>query len=144
MNKIQLLADIESKVLKVVATKEEADEVKNAVGVKMYITHIMEQNGESVSGRNIGWYTIDEGTAEEQALFRDKVTPKNVARDAVIAYLDGLTPATFIRHTLGAINEENLSARASVVVNNGDGTGTEKQIFMFKNAGKSIEHVVLT
>lgn len=144
MNKTQLLADIESKVLKVVATKEEADEVKNTVGVKMYVTHIMEQNGESVSGRNIGWYTIDEGTAQEKAFLRDAVNPKNVARDAVITYLDGLSPTPYIRSTNVVVNEENLSATAQVVKDNGDGTATEKRVFVFKNGAKPIEHVELT
>lgn len=144
MNKSELLADIQAKSLKVVSTIEEADAAKNAAGVKMYMTHVMEQRGDVVQGRNIGWYTLDEGTAQEQAFYRDQVVAKNNARDAVIAYMKTLSPATYIRFSVLEVNEEIRSARVAVVKDNKDGTATEKHVFVFKNGTNPITHVELT
>lgn len=144
MNKAELLADIESKALKVVSTTEEVDAIKNAANVKQYLTNVMEQNGDSVRGRNIGWYTIDEGSAQEQAFYRDVVVPKSVARDAVVAYLKTKSPTPYIRFTIESVNEEQKSAFASVVKDNGDGTATEKRIMVFKNGAQPVNHVELT
>ena len=62
MNKQELLDSLETKTLKVVKTTEQADAEKNEANVKSYITHVMEETPQGVKGRNIGWYTIDEGT----------------------------------------------------------------------------------
>lgn len=140
-----ILADIEGKVLKVVSTVEETDVTKNEAGVRMYMTHVMEQSGETVSGRNIGWYTINEGEANEEAFYRDLVKPKNTIRDVIFDYLKALTPTTFIRFTLESVNEETKSAYARVVVKNQDGvTASEKRILVFKNAGVPMTHIELT
>lgn len=144
MTKQELLDEITSKALKVVNTFEEPDDTKNAAGVKMYITHVMEQNGTQVKGRNIGWYTIDEGTAQEAAFYRDTVNTKNVARDAVITYLTSkVTDGTFVRFSLKSVDEDDRSARATAVKSNGDGTASEVNLFVYKNGNDPIQHLEL-
>lgn len=145
MKKTEILADIESKVLKVISTTEDTeDTAKQNAGVRSYVTNVMEQKGDTIHARNIGWYTIDEDGAEEVALYRDILVPKNKARDAVISYLESKSPAPYIRFRNVEVDEENLSATAEVIKDNGDGTATEKRVFIFKNGAKAIEHVELT
>ena len=140
MTKADILADIEAKSLKVVAVAEEPDAVKNAAGVKQYIANVLEQNGGVVQGRNIAFYVVDEGGAGEAAYFRDVVTPKSVARDAVQTYLNGLAPVTYIRTELGTVNEEQKSALANAYKDNGDGTCKKVQLLVFKNGAQAIQH----
>lgn len=140
MTKAQILADIEAKSLKVVAVEEELDAVKNAAGIKQYIANVLEQSGDRVSGRNVAFYIIDEGGAGEAAYYRDVVTPKNVARNAVQTYLNGLVPATYIRTELGLVNEEQKSATASAYKDNGDGTCKKVELLVFKNGSNPIAH----
>lgn len=140
MNKAELLADITSKVLKIVDTIEEPDERKNAVNVKSYLTSVMEQSGDTARGRNIGWYTIDEGLPTEEAFYRDMVVSKNVAEAQIRTYLKSLVPSSFIRFTLESVNEEQKSAYASAVKDNNDGTCTEVRLFIYKNKDVPITH----
>ena len=144
MTKAELLTDIEAKSLKVVAVTEEPDAVKNSAGIKQYIANVLEQDGEKVAGRNIGFYVVDEGEPTETAYVRDIVRPKNQARDAVQTYLNGLVPATYIRVSLSSVDEEQKSARATALKDNGDGTCKEVQLFVFKNGTNPIEHREIT
>ena len=144
MNKTELLADITAKALKVIDTIEEVDSVKNSAGVKSYLTNVMEQNGETITGRNIGWYTIDEGQPSEQAFYRDEPKAKKDFTDKFNNYLKGLLPETYIRYTLQSTNENDKSAKALVIKDNKDGTATEKTIFIYKNGANPIQHIELT
>lgn len=140
MTKAEILADIEAKSIKVVAVAEEPDAVKNEAGIKQYIANVLEQKGDVVQGRNIAFYVVDEGLAGEVAYFRDVVTPKNVARDAVQTYLNNLVPATYIRAELASVDEAQKSARASAYKDNGDGTCKKVELLVFKNGSNPIQH----
>ena len=141
MNKAELLADIEAKSLKVVAILEEQDAVKNGANVRSYIANVMEQNGDRVQGRNIGFYTIDEGTPDEVAYYRDQVTPKSVARTLVEDYMESLRPATFLWYRIDSVDEEQKVARVSVIDSS---DMTEKTIVVYKVGAQPITHAVLT
>lgn len=144
MDKTELLADITAKSLKVVSTTEEIDVAKNNAGVRSYITNVIEQNGERVTGRNIGWYTIDEGTANEKAFYRDQIVPKSVARDLIDTYMVTISPSPYIRYEIKSVNEENRSAEVSVIKDVGGGSATKLDILVYKNGGNPITHVELT
>jgi hypothetical protein len=145
MNKTELLADIETKVLKVVKTTEESDVDKNAANVKSYVTNVMEQDGETVKGRNIGWYTIDEGQPTEAAFYRDIVTVKKDFHTKFTNYLNGLVPATYIRAKLDDVDEVDRSGHGTVVKDNGNGTATEVKVFLYRDSvAKEQTHIELT
>lgn len=112
MLKTELLADIEAKVLKIVSTVEEPDAQKNAVGIKSYMTNVMEQTGKTARGRNIGWYTVDEGLPTEQAFYRDELGRKNDFQTRADNYLSGLVPATFLKATSFEVDEDSKTATA--------------------------------
>lgn len=143
MNKSQLLADLTSKVLKVVNTTEEVDEVKAQAGIKSYITNVMEQAGGSVRARNIGWYTINEGQAGEEAFYRDEVSIKKDFSTRADTYLAGLVPATFLKAVAIEVDEVSKTAKAFVVRLNADDTVSEETIFVYKPAGSPITHKVI-
>lgn len=143
MNKTQLLADLTSKVLKVVQTTEEIDSVKNTAGIRQYVTNVMEQAGENVQGRNIGWYTINEGEATEEAFYRDIVTTKKDFSTKVENYLAGLVPATFLTAVIADVSEIRKTAKAYVVKINADDTVSEQAIFVYKLGATPITHKVI-
>jgi len=137
MNKTELIADIAAKGLRVIATQQQSDPVKEAAGVNSYITNVLEQNGDRVTARNIGWYVMDEGLPEEVAWYRDQPNPKNEARDAIEAHLDGI--ADIIRYRLETVNEEEQYAFATVWKDNGDTTATESRVFIWKDEAQPIK-----
>ena len=143
MLKTELLADIEAKVLKIVSTVEEPDAQKNAVGIKSYMTNVMEQTGKTARGRNIGWYTVDEGLPTEQAFYRDELGRKNDFQTRADNYLSGLVPATFLKATSFEVDEDSKTAKANVVEPNVDGTVSEKVIFVYKPQGNPLTHKVI-
>lgn len=143
MNKTQLLADLTAKVLKVVNTIEEVDDVKAQAGIKSYITNVMEQAGGSVRARNIGWYTINEGQASEEAFYRDEIIAKKYFSTKVDTYLAGLVPATYLTAITTEVNEAMKTAKAYVVLLNADDTVSEHIIFVYKPAGTPITHKVI-
>jgi len=138
MTKAELLADIDAKVLKTVKVFEEPDSDKNAAGVKMYIANVMEQKGDTITGRNIGFYTINEGQAGEEAYYRDQVNPKNVAQAAVEAYLAG---QALVRVVNMQVNEEKRFAVCEVVVDNGNSTASKETWFVYKDGANPVTHL---
>jgi len=133
MNKSELELEITSKSLKVIETIEENDAKKNDANVKSYITNVMEQDGKSVRGRNIGWYTIDEGTENEQAFFRDTPVAKRDWIDKFTGMLNKLSPETFLRFKIESVDEEDRSGYATVIKMNEDKTVSEMRIFMYRD-----------
>jgi len=145
MTKEQLLAEITQKVLKVVSTTEQADLEKNAAGIKSYITNVLEQDGNSVTGRNIGWYTLNEGVANEEAYYRDLVSPKKDFFTKFENYLNSLTPITYLRYKLESVDEVDRSGYARAVKKNQDGTGKEVRLFIYRDTvANAVAHVELT
>ena len=140
MNKVDLIADLNSKGLRVIAVTQQSDPVKEAAGVNSYIANVMEQRGDTVTARNVGFYVMDEGEAGEVAYYRDQLSQKNVAYDAMVSYIDGLTPATYIRGEVQNVNEDGKYGFAKVYKDNGDGTAKEVQLIVFKNGANPIEH----
>lgn len=143
MTKSQLEQKIANKVIKVISTYEELDTVKNNVGVRMYISHVLEEHNGRATGRNIGWYTVDEGTAKEAAYLRDEINHKNVAETAVQSYLASLVPTTYIRAKIDTVNEEERYAYCTAIKNSGNGTATSIRILVYKNGSSPITHVEL-
>jgi hypothetical protein len=129
MTKAELLADIEAKSLKVVAVAEEVDSVKNTAGVRSYMANVMEQNGDSVQGRNIGFYTIEEGLPAEVAYYRDVVAIKKDIRTKVENYLEGLRPATILSYAIISVDEVQKVARARIVTL---ADLTEREVIVYK------------
>lgn len=141
MTKAELLADIAAKSLKVVAVAEEVDAVKNAAGVRQYMANVMEQRADSVQGRNIGFYVINEGEAGEAAYYRDVVTPKNAARTLVEAYLETKRPATFLWYQILDVNEDQRVAKVKVI---DVADMKEKYIAVYKIGTNPVTHAVIT
>ena len=145
MNKAELLAEIDLKVLKVVKTTEEVDTDKNSANIKQYITNVMEQVGDKVHGRNIGWYTIDEGLPTEAAYFRDVVSTKRDFQDKFTTMLNQAVPATFIRFKIEKVDEDDRSGYATAVKDNGNGTATEVRLFLYRDTvAKENKYIELT
>lgn len=140
MTKAELLNNLTAKSLRLVSIVEEADTVKNAAGIKQYIANVMEQNGESVYGRNIGFYVFNEGEATETAFLRDQPVAKSQVRSAALTYLNGLVPTTYIRVELGGVNEEQRSATASAYKDNGNGTCSMVNLLVYKDGVAPITH----
>lgn len=146
MLKTELLADIAAKGLKVVSTIEEPDTAKNAAGIKQYLTHVMEQEGTSVRGRNIGWYTFDEGLPTEAAYYRDIPSTKRNFIDAVENYLNTITPAnittgSYIRAEVTSVKEKEKTAVVKAFKKNADATATPVDLLVWKNGAQAITHV---
>jgi len=134
MNKQELLADLETKSLKIVKTVEDTeDTAKNEAGVRSYTTNVMEQDGDVVQARNIGWYTINEGTDEEVAVLRDLPKTKRDWVDKFESMLNRLSPKTFLRFKIESVDEEDRSGYATVIQKNEDKTVSEVRIFMYRD-----------
>lgn len=141
MKKIELIAELQAKGLRVISVAEELDNVKNAAGVTQYIAHVMEQSGDRVQGRNIGFYVFDEGQPGEAAYYRDIVTPKNAARDLVATYMETLRPTTYLWYRINDVDEAQRVARVSVI---DSADKMEKNIVVYKIGSNPITHAVLT
>lgn len=144
MDKAELLADLAAKGLRVINVEQIADGVKEAAGVTSYIANVMEQRGDTIAGRNIGFYVLDEGDPAEEAFYRDLPQQKNVARDAMLTYLSGLVPSTYVRTKLESLNEDDRYGFAQAWKDNGDGTATEMRLLVWKDGANPIAHRELT
>lgn len=146
MTKSELLTDVEAKVLRVVSTIEEPDAAKNAVNVKQYITHVLEQDGLVVRGRNIGWYVVDEGLPTEAAFYRDNPTQKRSFADVVDNYANQITPlvlltGSYIRAEVLSVNEKTRTAMLRAYKKNADQTATTVTLLVYKNGSQDLTHV---
>lgn len=144
MNKAEMLADLAAKGLRVINVEQIADSVKEAAGVTSYIANVMEQRGDTITGRNIGFYVLDEGDPGEAAFYRDLPQPKNVARDAVLTYLGGLVPGTYVRTKLESLDEDDRYGFAQAWKDNGDGTATAVRLIVWKDGSNPITHREMT
>lgn len=144
MNKVELLADLSAKGLRVVNVEQVSDSVKEAAGVNTYNANVMEQRGDTITGRNIGFYVLDEGQPAEAAFYRDLPQPKNVARNAMLAYLGGLVPGTYVRTKLQSLDEDDRYGFAQAWKDNGNGTATEVRLIVWKDGSNPITHREMT
>lgn len=147
MKKAELLTQIENDSLGIVKTEVvEQGTLENGKTYHKYNANVYVEQGGSSNFVNIPFTVLNEGETDEDARItqQKEVPKKSVARAAVEDYLDGLSPATYIRYTITEVNEDDRSAKVSAVKDNGDGTGTEVRLFVYKNGGKPVEHVELT
>lgn len=144
MDKAELLADLAAKGLRVVNIEQVADAVKEAAGVTSYIANVMEQRGDTITGRNIGFYVLDEGEPAEAAFYRDLPQQKNVARDVMLTYLGGLVPGTYVRTKLESLDEGDRYGFAQAWKDNGDGSATAVRLIVWKDSDNPIAHRELT
>lgn len=144
MNKSELLADLGAKSLRVVqTTAEQQTPAMVTAKLQPYTSYVVEQTGATVHGRNVGWYTLDEGEAGEVAFYRDQPVPKNVVRAGMQTYLSGLVPATYLRAEIQSVDEEQVYGIAKVLKDNGNGTVSEGRIVVWKNGANPIAHADL-
>lgn len=146
MLKQELLNDIAAKGLRVVSTIEEPDTAKNAVGIKQYLTHVMEQDGDVVRGRNIGWYVFDEGLPTESAHYRDVPKTKRSFADQIDNYCNQITPnaittGVYIRAIVDQVNEAEKTAFVTAYKKNADATAATVKLLVWKNGAQDITHV---
>lgn len=140
MTKAEFLAILAARGLRLIQTEQVPDPPKESANVNHYMAHMMEQKGEIVQGRNIGFYVFDEGTAQEAAFPRDLLVTKNQARDAMQTYLDGLVPGTYIRTEIQSVNEDQTYGTAKALKDNADSTVSEVRLLIWKDAGQPIKH----
>lgn len=122
MNKAELEAEIAAKAYAVVQTVQEPDAVKEAAGVTMYMTNVMERTGDNrLQGRNIGWYVVDEGGPAEAAFYRDTVQVANDKYQAELTFLKNRGLWETIQVVQRSENHDWLIARCLKIV---DGVST--------------------
>jgi hypothetical protein len=137
MTKTQFITELETNVLRVIDVSEELDVVKNAAGIRSYIARVLEEKGDTAQSRSVGFYTIDEGTVQENVFSRDSYSQKNVLRDAVVSYMETLRPTTFIAYSVYEMNEKQRYAKVRVITNT---TFQEKNVIVYKIGSSPISH----
>lgn len=142
MTKTELIADIEANSIGVVTVAlQEEGTLQNGKTFKKYNANVLAKEGESQNFKNIPFTVLDEGLAGEEAFLTQglKKPALDVARKAIETYM--ATVPNVIRYVIGNVNEETRDARVVAIVNNGNGTASEKQFFVYKNGAEPITHV---
>lgn len=142
MNKAQLLADLEAKVIKIIEGPGPHKAENN--GVREYVVTVLEQQGmDKANSRSIAFTVVDEGTAGEVAFYRDTISlPKN-DNEAGISYLAGLVQAGTIDRFEVEKSRPDLGPfsffTALVWADDGTGKLIEKRI-MVTRSGTTVSH----
>ena len=144
MTKAELIADIGARGLRVVSVTQQPDAAKEAVGINSYIANVMEQRGPVAAARNIGFYVFDEGQGGEAAYYRDQLNTKNAAFDAMVSYLNGLVPGTYIRYANPTVDEDERYGFAEAWKQIDGTTATRVQLIIWKDGANPITHRELT
>ena len=145
MTKAELLAKYEADSLGIVHTNlVEEGALENGKTYKKYNVNVLAVDGDSKNFINYPFTVVNEGQADEEAFStQGRGEPKpDVVRNAISTYIDGLTEV--VRYTIGQVDEDERYALVSVYVNNGDGTASQKQYFVYKDGTSPITHLVLS
>lgn len=142
MTKAELLTQIENNSLGIVRTDvQEQGTFENGKTYTKYNVNVLAKEGDSQNFKNVPFTVVDEGKAGEDAFLTQgqKEPTLDVVRKAVATYVAGVTGV--LRYKIGEVNEDTRDARVTVVVDNGDGTASEKQFMVYKNGTSPITHV---
>ena len=145
MTKAELLAKYEADSLGIVHTNlVEEGALENGKTYKKYNVNVLAVDGDSKNFINYPFTVVNEGQADEEAFStQGRGAPKpDVVRNAIATYIDGLTEV--VRYTIGQVDEDERYALVSAYVNNGDGTASLKQYFVYKDGTSPITHLVLS
>lgn len=142
MNKAQLLADLDSKVLRVVGVTQQEDPAKAAAGITVYVANVLQitQAGQA-QGRNVGFYVLDEGDPGEAAFYKDSIGTSAADYAAAVTYLDA---QAFERYKVREQQPQNGFALADVWIDDGAGGVLERRILLYRDAEGSPTHKVIT
>ena len=143
MNKTELLADLEAKVIKIIEGPG-AHKAENN-GVREYAVKVLEERGiDRANSRTIAFTVVDEGTASEAAFYRDTISLPRNENQAGVAYMAGLIASGDIDRFEVEKSRPDLGPFSffTALVWKDDGTGklTESRIMVTRNAQGEPSH----
>lgn len=142
MTKAELLADLASKVLRVVSTTQQADAAKEAAGITTYVANVLQiTQGGTAQGRNVAFYVLDEGEAGESAHYKDAIGTSAADYAAAVQYLDA---QAFERYKVREQQPTNGFALADAWIDDGNGGVLERRILLYRDSEGSPTHKVIT
>lgn len=136
--KAEILAEVVAKSWKGFYILEAGNQVTGADGktIREYTVNYAEQVNGKMTKRNLGFYVYQEGEADEDAQWRDIPRQRDTARDAVIAFLEGLP---LIRYEIESIDEEKVMGFAKAWKEIDSTTANEVRLFIWKDEGQPIK-----
>ena len=144
MTKQELLDKLTAQVVRVMKVEEEIREPGDSkidANIRTYSVHVMQQQGgdEAAVGK-VAFYTVDEGTAQERALWLRKVQrPANQYADAV-AYLRA---QGFVRFRSEEEHPDHGYAIMRVWTDQGNGTVAEQRVLLYYDAQGNPAHSLI-
>ena len=142
MNKAELIADIESRVITTIGAPQLKTDVD---GVKVYIQTVLSPEGiNKANERNIAFIVVNEGGAGEAAYYRDTSHLERDDRQKATTYMQNLVA----NDTIEGYQIEQLQAElsdasysiAKVWVDDGAGKLAEKRFHISRNAQGGLTH----
>lgn len=93
MNKQELISELSNKFYKVgrvalVDLSPTDQAIRDEEGVKWYIAGVYEKSGDRLIRKNISFYVEAEGTAEESALYTEKLPDDSLSKSVVTTFRD--------------------------------------------------------
>ena len=132
MTKTELLADIDTRVLRTISVTKEPDAVKEAQGINTYVANVLNLNAGKATGQNIAFYVLDEGTPTEQAIYKDDAGAKVALEAETVAFIASL-PYVKVKVDEVNANEEFVLATA-YEEDTTTGTVSTKKIMLYKDS----------
>lgn len=132
MTKQELLADIDTRVIRTVSITQEPDATKEAAGITTYVANVLNLNKGKAVGQNIGFYVIDEGQPTEQAFYKDDVGAKVALEAETVAFIATLP---FVKVKVTEINaDEEFVIAEAYEEDTSTGTISKKNIILYKDS----------
>lgn len=142
MTKSELLTQIEANSLGIVRVdQQETGALQNGKTFTKYNVNVLAKEGDSQNFKNIPFTVINEGQAGEEAFLTQgqKEPTLDAVRKAVSTYVK--TIAGVLRFEIASVNEDTKDARVTAIVDNGNGTASQKNFMVYKNGTSPITHV---
>lgn len=140
MNKTELLADLQSRVIRLIGAPQLKTDVD---GVRTYIQTVLALEGvDKAADRNVAFYVVDEGQPGEAAYYRDTVHRQTDDKEKAVTYMGNLVT----NGTIGGFEIESVQADlgarsffiAKVYVDDGQGRLVEKRFHVSRNAQNQV------
>lgn len=129
-SKEQLLADLETRVLRVVAVNKQDDPVKETVNINTYLANVLNIEQGSVQGQNVVFYVLDEGTASEQAYYQNRPGSRKELEVEAVAFLKTLP---YVRVSVEQVDSNNEFVIVRAFKENADETLSEVKVMIYKD-----------
>jgi hypothetical protein len=148
MNKAELLADLATKAVVVYDVQPQQDTVKAAAGITVYAAQVMELDGvDKLQGRTIAFYVLGEGTAQEQAFYKDTVQLPKDKNELGLNYMaskvmDGTIASFEMQHSRPDLGPFSFFDVEVVLPGGGAFEGTKK-MWRVQQTGESAFHITL-